>query len=467
MICFLAQQSYGQMLNPPTLVCAGNETTGDVQLTWIPPSNPCGPFVGYEIWASNSFGGPYSLLTTVTTETDSEWLHVGASGITTTWYYYMVPVYNCPGFSAPTSDTLDNLDPEPPVIDYVTVVPTGIEINWLPSTSPEAWAYVIYRQVAGFTPVDTVYGRFNTSYIDVTGDPDNQLEVYTIATMDSCNSLGLFSEPAHNSIHLSESLDGCGDLELTWNAYGLWASGVEEYEISAGVDGAAPVVVDAVGNNVFTYFLDVDDGTDVCVTVQAVRADGIRSVSNEICLSINKVQPSDFVFVRNATMLTNDSALIQWYVDPAATLEDYKLERGIEATVLTTIELQNYPLAPPPFLEYLDEPTPAGRFYRAVSVDSCGDEVGSQTARTIKLNGEAGFNLTNNLRWNDPMIERATITNWNIYRFTAGAWTLIDMVAPGTTEYNDVVSDELDGDGIFCYRVEAEFDLDIPELGIL
>ena len=162
----LATVGSAQTLTPPKLVCANNEITGDVTLTWTVPSNPCGPFLGYEIWGSNSPGGPYTLLTTIPSEFTTSWLHIGADGITTTWYYYLVPVWDCPGWATTTSDTLDNLDPEPPVIDYVTVVPGGVEINWLPSTSPETWAYIIYRQVAGLTPIDTVFGRFTTTYID-------------------------------------------------------------------------------------------------------------------------------------------------------------------------------------------------------------------------------------------------------------------------------------------------------------
>ena len=61
-------QASAQSLNPPVLLCATNNLSGDVTLDWSIPVNPCGVFEGYEVWASMTPDGPYSLLTTVLAE---------------------------------------------------------------------------------------------------------------------------------------------------------------------------------------------------------------------------------------------------------------------------------------------------------------------------------------------------------------------------------------------------------------
>ncbi len=457
----------GQSLSPPQLLCATNELSGDVSLVWSIPDNPCGPFLGYEIYASELREGPYALLASIAAEATTDFLHSGAGGITTTWYYYMVPQYDCPGFDAPSSDTLDNRDPEPPVIDFVSVENGAVELNWLPSPSPETTGYIIYRQVLGFTPVDTVYGRFNTTYIDVTAAVSEQSETYSIAAVDSCRTLGLFANPAHNTILLQTVPDPCGSLRLEWNFYAEWPSGIASHEIRVSIDDGPETTVESLGPGVRSYELAVNDTDSVCVRVRALREDGVFSNSNQVCRVIAKVQPSRFVYLRNASMEGEQTARIEWYVDPTADAETWRLERG-ESPGPWTVRASE-PLIPPvlDFITYRDEPVQAGRYYRAQTQDSCGVFVPSEAGRTIRLRGEAGFGLSNMLTWNPFLLPNSTIVGYEVYRLDAGLWTLMASLGPTALSYSDDVSGLLDGDGIFCYRVEAMFDLDLPELNVL
>ncbi|MBK9454906.1 MAG: hypothetical protein IPO24_04645 [Bacteroidetes bacterium] len=161
---------------PANLLCVQTAINGDVTLTWSASAEACGGFVEYQIYASTNLAGPYILLTNIAAIGTNAYTHIGADGAVTTWYYYIVAVYSCAGYTMTSSDTLDNLDPIAPEIDYVTVTGGQSVINWIPSVSPETNSYVIYRENGGFTPIATVYGRFTTSYTDVTGSPTTQFE---------------------------------------------------------------------------------------------------------------------------------------------------------------------------------------------------------------------------------------------------------------------------------------------------
>ncbi len=459
-------QASAQSLNPPVLLCATNNLSGDVTLDWSIPVNPCGVFEGYEVWASMTPDGPYSLLTTVLAEATTSFTHIGAGGVTSTWYYYLVPDYDCPGFAAPSSDTLDNRDPEPPIIDYVTVTPAGAELHWLPSPSPETTAYIIYRQVTGFTPIDTVYGRLNTVYTDAGAAVTSQPETYSIASLDSCRTLGLFANPAHNTILLEADLDLCGAWNLNWNEYADWSTGIASQEILTSVNGLPETSVATLDPFLLSYNLAVNDGDSVCVVVRAIRDDGIFSNSNAVCRRIRKVQPSQFVYLRNATMLAPDSAVIEWYPDPLADGESWRVERGDSPGPWSVRGSGAFPPIPGAALTFSDYPIQAGKYYRAQTIDSCGSTVSSGAGRTIRLRGVSGFGLANDLSWNAFELPNAVVSGYDLYRLETGIWTLLTSLPASTLEYVDDVSALLDGEGLFCYRVEARFDLNLPDLGL-
>ncbi|MBK6901448.1 MAG: hypothetical protein IPH04_01195 [Saprospirales bacterium] len=55
---------------PPDLLCLRGDT-----IVWGLPNNTCGSFNSYDIWFSNSLGGPYALLTSVTNPGQTSFVH--------------------------------------------------------------------------------------------------------------------------------------------------------------------------------------------------------------------------------------------------------------------------------------------------------------------------------------------------------------------------------------------------------
>jgi gliding motility-associated-like protein len=100
------------------------------------------------------------------------------------------------------------------------------------------------------------------------------------------------------------------------------------------------------------------------------------------------------------------------------------------------------------------------------SQDSCGNGYLSDSVRTIKLSGNDQFNFINELRWNDFEHPNGTVSSYTLYREDAGAFNSIAILPPGTGNYLDDVTSFITDTGAFCYRIDADFTLDIPAIGL-
>ena len=120
---------FGQVA-APAFLCVSNDT-----LFWEAPTNSCGPFNAYLIFASQDESGTYSQLAAITDPNQNFFIHENAGmGV---WYYYLESDYDCPGQPVLQSDTLDNLIPEQARLESVSVSGTEVEVSWQPSPSPD------------------------------------------------------------------------------------------------------------------------------------------------------------------------------------------------------------------------------------------------------------------------------------------------------------------------------------------
>lgn len=468
----LVNRLAAQSTLPADLLCAQTLVNGDVALTWGASAEGCGAFVQYDVYAANAFAGPYVLLASLPGIGTTTYTHVGANGTITTWYYYVVAVYACAGYTMTPSDTLDNLDPIAPELDYVTVTAGQSVINWIPSVSSETNSYIIYRDNGGFTPIATVYGRFTTSYTDVTGSPTTQVETYTIAARDSCDNLGPFNNASHHTILLSVQQLNCSDvLNLSWNLYDTWPAGVSAYEVWVDKNFTGAVMTASLPAVATSYDLTgLIDGDHVCITVRAVRADGTAvSVSNEYCNTLNIVTAAQYNVIRTGTVKNPTQILIEWYPDAAADLEKYSVRRSTNNVDFVNIITGNigFPILPlENFYDNTVSPPSQSYYYKVVTIDSCDNEFESGTVRTILLKGFDNANFTNTLNWNAFEMTNATITGYNIHRDNGTGFNLVATVPAGTITYTDDVSAYINVVSDFCYEIECTYQLIAPENGV-
>ena len=127
---FMASMVVQGQVNPPLIQCVDNPVgTSDLVISWTAPVNGCGPFLSWDIYASTSETGPFNLLTSINNTATLSFIHSNALVSGASWYYYMQPVYDCPGEAVNISPIASNNIPTT-FIDGLQVNGGGVEINW-------------------------------------------------------------------------------------------------------------------------------------------------------------------------------------------------------------------------------------------------------------------------------------------------------------------------------------------------
>lgn len=472
-LLLLAQVISAQNIRAPKLSCATRLPNGDVTLTWQLPTNTCGPFQAYDIWHATNRTGPYLLLTSVTNPATTTYTHLGADCNVRDNYYYMTSRFNCPGGTTRYSDTLDCEDPVAPFIEYVSVFNGGVEIHWQPSTSPETFAYIIYRDDNGFNPIDTVFGRQSDFYYDVSAQPGSRNETYTIAAMDSCGNTGPFYNQPHQTILLDTATFNCElRIDMLWTAYKNWTNdSIAEHRIQVSRNGGLPATDTVLSGDLLRYFFsNFSDGEELCLTVAAVDPTGqYVSVSNAICFTVNIVQPAQYLYMSNATV-TDSIVFVYYKPDPNGDYVQLEILRSASNSAYSVINVNPPPPVIPNTLIYQDKDPDAfrnDRYYQVRGTDSCGNSITSGYVRTIFVDGIGRPNFTNLVRWNPFEITHGTVAEYHLWRWdptgsTGQLLTTIPATPDNRIEYVDDISTFAAGDGAFCYRVNATGDLAFP-----
>ena len=468
MTSFLKFIIFGILLTPflattqviaPDFLCVSNDS-----LMWVPATNSCGAFNAYEVYGSTNENGPYILLASITDPSETVFFHVDAN--TQIWYYYLLTNANCPGEAVLTSDTLDNLIPIAEPIQNVTITPTGVEINWFPSPSPEVYAYVVSRNTGlGTTILDTVFGGV-TTYTDTTADPQNVSEVYFVVAIDPCGNKSLVVDP-HNTILLDiMPQNGCENgIVLNWNPYQNWVQGVVRYDIFVSINGAADILVGEVPGNstTFTYLL-ANDGENLCFKVEAVEDITLaRSLSSTACTMVDIQQPLRDIELLGASVNANGSVDIEWIWDETALITNANAlyfsvgndvifsEPFTLNTPLNTINTLN--------VASVNVQSSAYTFY-VNGTDECGNMITSNESINPFLTGISEGESANQLAWQPYTHNLATEISYELVKITT---TGEEVIFSGNVSDVKFTDNNIGGDAAFdnCYylRVLVAFTL--------
>ncbi|MBK8658883.1 MAG: gliding motility-associated C-terminal domain-containing protein [Bacteroidetes bacterium] len=465
-----------QTILPPDLQCVTNDNNGvDITLNWTnPPANGCGAFVQYTIFASSTGpAGPYNAIA-VTGQATNSFTLTGYQTLSNNWWFYMEAQYNCPGATVLQSDTVKNGNPAAPQIVNVDVTAGGVVFNWLPSTSPQTQGYIIYYYLPNGNGLafDTVYGYNTTTYTDIQGDPNTTSLVYTVSAFDSCWKESLFSDLPHNTILANVTSTACeNEVNVTWNRYHNFADNVLEYRILSSINGGPFQVVGVADSTTFNYaYSGFNDGDSLCIIVRAVSAadTNVVSNSNQVCLKASIVQAPKFNFIINATVDLDNHINMTWMNDSLAELIFYRIDRSVNNVSFDPATQIPAPSPVNTFESFIDSdrvntlPQKNSYYYQVTTFDSCQNQYVSPYVRTILLKGELFDYYVAHLDWNGFELEHATVLRQNLYRDMGNGYQLIQTFNDGVTEYSDSLQQFLSERGIFCYRIESVYDLNLP-----
>ena len=111
------------------------------------------------------------------------------------------------------------------------------------------------------------------------------------------------------------------------------------------------------------------------------------------------------------------------------------------------------------------DPNSGAYYYQIVANDSCNTDHFSTKGRTIYLEGELIDFFLNKVKWNAFELENANISTYRLYRDYGAGMQLVQSFSPGENELEDNVEIYYNQSGRFCYRVEADYTIPIPNEG--
>jgi len=446
----------------PTFLCISGDS-----LFWDLPTNDCGTFNAYNIFASQNINGPFTVLASITDENQSSYYHEDPG--VSTWYYYLESDYNCPGEVVLQSDTLDNEIPLMPIFESASIDGNGVVISWQDSPSPEVVGYIISRNILGqgTVTIDTVFDA--NSYIDNSAEPGIRSETYFIEALDACGNRSLISSP-HRTIYLqiTPPTECQRTIELSWSPYSGWAQGIGRQEVWISKDGAPTTLAATIDGNATTYSgEEVDDQAEYCITVRAVanESEDWVAISNEICVFADVIQRQSYLTGTNATVSANNEVSLSWIWNPDAELNERIILQSDNGSNFTEADRTTAPVVMNNTGGFNDagaNPQRGPVYYQIQTIDACGDAVTSNTIATIYLQATT-VNGNNNLEWTPFINDRATVSSYLLYRVTESNTELL-----GTFDNNTFTAvDEVDLSNAAqlqaCYFVEAEGRLLTPD----
>jgi gliding motility-associated-like protein len=454
--------SLNAQIEPPELLCVRDDS-----IFWNPPVNPCGPFIGYEIYYSNSgVQGPYSLLTTVTDPTASSYFHNNQTSEIR--HYYMRSVFDCPGQNAFSSDTISNQLPIALPILGASVnsffsgpAPDGVTLTWPPSPSPETIGYIIYRNTPqGTIPIDTVFDVqiWSSENIDATSSS----QTFYVLALDACGNVSLFGDP-HTTMVLDYSISVCNQsVTLSWSPYIGWADGVESYDIWISENGSPPFLTASISGAQTSFTLPgLTDQVDYQIAVRANQSAGSgEAYSSIVSFSTEIVQPIRQLEVFEITVTPENRPEISWRWNTNAELTSAIIwgyfENDPVAFAITDYPA-GYPLDTDPTLEINWPANEEKSAFYIETTDNCDSVVQSEVVSPIFLTVTAAGTLTNQLSWEHLTLPGAQFLGYDIFRVdpAGNASQLIGTVNASTTNFTDQIDPQVQASGSVCYLVSA------------
>jgi gliding motility-associated-like protein len=468
-----------QVITAPPLQCVVPLGTTNT-LTWgLAANNPCGTFISYQIFVSDSQYGTYALDTTIFSQTATTW--VAHEPNNSSWYYYVKDSFNCPGATYQTSDTIKNeANPQVPVLTLVTVNPDStITLTWQPSTSPQTTFYVIYR----ITPngnkinVDTVIGRFTTTWIDSTENPYASSLEYSVAAGDSCaaNQLSSYNINPLQTILLNYSQAHCSlSIPLAWTKYNFLPGGLGGYEIYVSRNDSAYQLVTRVDSATLSYaYTNFSNGDSLQIYVVAVGAADttVKASSEYIRFVASEIQPPSYIYITNLSVDTGNNQIdISWIVDNTAKVRTYQVYNSVDTPNWQTIPdanngVEQVPVPMARFASYIDstvQPQFGPYAYRVQADDSCGHSINSPMGEIVSLQGTLSDYYQITLTWNPFALYGATVVRYDLYRDVGTGMVFDKSFSPNTTTCIDSVFQYIDLPGQFCYLIRATYILSLP-----
>ncbi|GAA4275916.1 fibronectin type III domain-containing protein [Aquimarina mytili] len=184
---------------PPVGLSGVIDTTGVVQLSWTPNTEE--DMLGYRVYRANNPNAEFTQITRSEVRDNQYTDTIAVKNMNKKIYYKITAEdqrYNASDLSEMLAiDKPDLTPPSPAVISKYEVTKEGVQVVWIPSSSDDVMAHIVYRKdmsVAGglWENIIEKTNITDTTYVDKSAE-QNKVYSYTVMAKDTS---GLESSPA-------------------------------------------------------------------------------------------------------------------------------------------------------------------------------------------------------------------------------------------------------------------------------
>ncbi|MGZ8569586.1 MAG: hypothetical protein ACXWW0_09375, partial [Bacteroidia bacterium] len=330
----------------------------------------------------------------------------------------------------------DNIKPNAPVIQYVTVNNGFPYINWAKSTSNDVRNYEVYRKNTSGTFVSIAkLGNVDT-FTDVNANTQTQSYCYKIMAVDSCakNQSALSAE--HCDVWLQGSVKGCEKaVYLDWNVYKGW-NATSKTEIYRKENGGAETLLATLSASAVSYKDSLlDFHKTYCYRIKTYEQNGNASVSwsNQGCKQTFFTDTAHiYTASKIVTSATAGKIVVKWKSEKGKPhLSHHRLYYATSAGGAFSLLADNIPVSKDSFVHNNINTRTGEHYYYLVTVDSCGTESDrSATHKPIDLEVEIG-QLIHDLSW--TKYQGFEVKGYYVQRLSGGTFNTIDTVSASDT----------------------------------
>ena len=464
---FITTTSIGNIESIPidtvrTIYLVLNATNGIASLQWNPISTPLptSSSLLYSVYREYPAGN-YTLLGMTN---DLRWKDTVS--VCSYFFNYKVEITdanNCSSVSNIVGALINDFTPPlPPKIDSVSINASNQTIIGLsPSASADASCYVVYKkQGFSFIAIDTVCGNFPVLYLNLSSNPNNDFETYSIASIDSCGNISTIGQ-SQNTLFLRHTFDLCSrSVRLGWNPYINMKNTLAQYEIYYS-ENSGPYLLS--GTTTLTNYVhnNLNQNSSYSFFVRAVNSNRSASSTSNTISFFAKAQPvPTFSYVKSVSVTESEDIRISIKADSLNYFSGIEIYKATDPnnTFILLGYLNRNALGEYSITDYDVNPDEENYYYKALIIDSCGlRSVESSYSKSILLTAKANNNRTNLLNWTSYENYLGNVDKFNIYRSVNDVFntTPVATVSGTTRTYLDDVKELTDFEGKFGYYVQA------------
>ena len=465
-------------------------------LSWNPMHNPLIPSssINYSLHYinNNNFDTVYSILTDTFTQIDGD-----NCNYTPGFYVEISDASGCVSKSSVTNLNLfDTISPTTPIVTDISVNQSGkAVIRWISSFGADYYIIYLEDDNGAWITLDTIFGTNSYEFVNSAAFQD--IETFSVRAVDSCGNSRVKSLK-QNSIFLFNSSDICDySIFLEWNNYINWENDVSKYKVFLlELDENNVSTSNEINVSLNTELLinNINSLSTYSIYVEAYNEDSTFIAKSNI-LDLNIAMPNRplFNYLEYATV-NHDNGLIEinCLVDNTAVIDHYDIYRTEEFDIngvgINFSKIDEVNFSGSTNFIFIDNQTNTNTNtyrYKVFPVDTCGvsltpPPVNSPSylgdvshAQTILLEVEKNVDysdisslkseFTNTLFFNEYEKWLGKVSKYELYRSVNNepfnllplyTWNR-NVSSDEELHYVDIVTNEGDGNGRFCYYIKA------------